>query len=278
MASHSSPDLIPGDLAPGDARAREVDWSGLTLVRIRSAAHPLFDAVVERLQREFGPRGEMERREVIEGRLAWRPDDPVGGHSFLYEMLAVVRGEELVAMRDHTAMVAHGTGHAVVHLSHVLVEPPLRGAGLAEWLRAFPIETARECARSAGTPATKMTLVAEMEHPDGTGAVTARLRSYERAGFLMVDPAAVPYRQPDFRSPEAIDADAIRPLPLALLIRRVGCENETAMPAGEVREVVAALYAMFGAHVRTDHMAPQWALLGGLPTAGLVKLRRPLDA
>jgi len=97
--------LIPADLAPGDGRGLEVDWAGLRVERIRSPQHPLFPRVYDRLWAEFGHRGEMEKREVIGKRLAWDPHRPVNHHALLYEMLAVLRGDELVGLRDHTAIV-----------------------------------------------------------------------------------------------------------------------------------------------------------------------------
>jgi len=279
-------ELIPDDLAPGDAAARDFDWSGLRLVRIRAPDHPLFRAVYQRLWQEFGPRGEMEKEAVIAARLGWDPAQLVNHHAFRYEMLAVQRGEEIVALRDHTAMVpapphrAAHPGQVIVHLSHVIVEPPLRGTGLAGWLRSLPLQTARECARAAGEPARdRITLVAEMEHPDGvTPMVMTRLRSYERAGFLKVDPDAVHYCQPDFRPAAEIDRSSVQPVPLALLVRRVDCEAEPSMSGGELREIVAALYTMFGMHARADHMAPLWALLDHFPGPGeRVGLRPPLS-
>lgn len=280
------PQLIPEDLAPGDARAFEVEWAGLRVERVRSADHPLFDRLYDRLWREFGALGEMEKRAVIAGRLAWDPRRPVAHHALLYEMLAVLAGDELVALRDHTAIVprpphrADHPGQVVVHLSHVIVEPPMRGGGLSAWLRAFPLQAARECAAAAGEPAgDRITLVAEMEHPDPRSAnVMARLRSYERAGFRKIDPDAVRYLQPDFRPAAEIDASSVQPVPLALVIRRVGREHEPTLSGGEVRAIVGALYSMFGAHARADHLAPLWALLDHFPGPGeTVALRRPLE-
>jgi GNAT superfamily N-acetyltransferase len=278
------PALMADDLAPGDARARHFDWSGLRLQRIRCADHPLFGAVYKRLDREFGRRAEMERLDVLAERFRWRPEQPVNGHALLYEMLAVLRGEELVAMRDHTAIVPppscaiDQSAHVIVHLSHVLVEPPLRGGGLAGWLRALPIQTARECAAAvADASGQSITLVAEMETFDGVTAESlARRRSYERAGFLEIDPERVRYCQPDFRSPTAIDATCVQPVPLGLVVRRVGRDGERSMAGGEVREIVRALYTMFGVHVRADHMAPLWTLLDSLPAPSEpVALRAP---
>src|SRR5262249_12792048 len=83
-------------------------------------------------------------------------------------------------------------------------------------------------------------LAAEMEHPDpADDACMTRLRSYERAGFRKIDPAAAPYSQPDFRSPELLAGTRPVPVPLSLIVRRVGAEQETRMPAAQVDAVYA---------------------------------------
>lgn len=274
--------ILPEDLAPGDGRARDVDWSSLRLERIGSAAHPLFQRAYDRLWREFGDKGEMERPDVIAARLAWDPRRPVDGHALRYEMIAVLAGDAIVGLRDHTAIVPPrepgAPRTAVVHLSHVLVEPPLRGGGLSGWLRALPLQAARACAAAAGG-CDRITLLGEMEHPDGvTPAVAARIRSYGRAGFVAVDPARVDYQQPDFRPPGAIAATGLRPVPLMLIVRRVGAEDERSVAGAEVRGLVAALYTMFGVHVRREHMAPLWSRLAALPEPDARVELRPLVA
>ncbi|MFN8642744.1 MAG: hypothetical protein U0802_14235 [Candidatus Binatia bacterium] len=99
------PQLIPEDLAPGDVRGLELDWAGLRVERVRSPAHPLFPRLYARLWEEFGPRGEMEKESVIAERLGWNPARPVEHHALRYELLAVLAGDQLVGMRDHTAIV-----------------------------------------------------------------------------------------------------------------------------------------------------------------------------
>jgi hypothetical protein len=47
----------------------------------------------------------------------------------------------------------------------------------------------------------------------------------------------------------------VQPVPLALVIRRVGREHERTILGGEARSIARALYTMFGVHVRADHMA-----------------------
>ncbi len=273
------------DLSPGDRSVLDADWSDFALERVGSVDHPLFEMAYERLWAEFGAVGEMERREVIAERLAWDPRRPSASHALLYEMAVVRRGRELVAVRDHTAIVplgaAAGAGNGVVvHLSHVLIEPSMRGRGLAGWLRALPLRAARECAAAAGLSAPDITLVAEMEHADAAvAAVMTRLRSYARAGFRVVDPSRTPYQQPDFRSAEEIDRSCVQPVALSLVLRRVGREHESVMRGGELRDIVSALHAMFARHVRSDHMAPVRALLDRFPDpCEEVALLSPLHA
>jgi hypothetical protein len=100
------------------------------------------------------------------------------------------------------------------------------------------------------------------ESPGGIAA----LRSYERAGFLKIDPRSVPYWQPDFRAPEEIDRTGLQPVPYALVVRRVDRESERSITGREVHTLVSALYTMFGVHFRADHMAPLWSRLDSLPS------------
>ncbi len=258
------PALRPADLAPGDRAEAARDWSDLAVHRVRDAVDADFPVAYERLWSEFGGRGEMERRRVIEERLAWDPRRPVGGAALAYELLVLRRGGALAALRDHTAVVrldAAGRplpGPVVVHLSHAYVEPPQRGSGIAAWLRALPLETARRCARAAGVdPAAPSVLVAEMEPQDpAEPRRLVRLRSYERAGFQKVDPAAAPYAQPDFRPPEVLAGATPEPVPLGLVLRRVGREGEARMPAAELAAVVASIYAVYAVHVPAAALDP----------------------
>lgn len=247
------------------------DWRDVQVRRVRDPADADFEAAYERLWREFGARGEMERVRVVRERLAWDPARPLPGAALAYELLVLRRGGELAAVRDHTAVVrldAAGRprpGPVVVHLSHAFVEPAHRGSGLAAWLRALPLEAARRCARAAGrAPDAPIVLAAEMELagaapaevPADPRARALRLRSYERAGFRKVDPAAAPYAQPDFRAPERLAGQTPRAVPLGLVVRRVGRETESRMPAAELAAVVEAIYAVYGVHVPPRALDP----------------------
>jgi GNAT superfamily N-acetyltransferase len=258
------PALNPDDLAPGDRAAAARDWSGLRVQRVASADDPGFALGYDRLWAEFGARGEMERRFVIAERIGWDPARAVGRARLAYELLLLWRGAELIAMRDHTAVVrtdATGSlapGPVVVHLSHALIEPAHRGSGLAAWLRALPLAAARRCATAAGcAPGTPTVLVAEMEpltpeHPERR----PRLRSYERAGFLKVDPAAAPYAQPDFRPAELLAGATPAPVPLELVVRRVGREAERELSREELSAIVESIYAVYAVHVPAAALGP----------------------
>ena len=263
-------EFIPADLAPGDGKALELDCHDLEVVRVRSIHEPLFGMAYERLWDEFGPQHEMEAREILTRRLAWHPAAKIGNCWMRYELILVRRQGQFVAVRDHTAITTCGRGapHAVVHLSHVLVEAPWRRTGLAGWLRAWPIQTARACLAAAGFPAASpITLVAEMEHPDPhVPNRLVRLAAYEKAGFKNVDPAVVKYFQPDFRPPHQIDASGgPRPLPFRLVLRRVGREEQQILQGAEVREIVECLYRMYATGFREQDMAAAWQSLRDYP-------------
>lgn len=230
------------DLAPGDAKSAALDLAAFEVHRIRTVHDEWFETAYARLWEEFGAKNEMERRETLAARFGLAP-------AMTYELVLVQKQGVFAAVRDHTAIPAeHET---VVHLSHNLVAPDFRRGGLAGWMRAFPVALAREL--RPGVPAT---LAAEMEYDDGNDPNRAiRLRAYEKAGFLKVDPTRVAYHQPDFRAPAQIDATGAQPVPFQLLLRRVGREDERVLTGAELRRIVHALYAMYGAQFRPKEMA-----------------------
>jgi GNAT superfamily N-acetyltransferase len=252
------------DLAPGDRETAARDPEEIRVRRVLGIADPDFAPAYARLFDEFGPRGEMETSSVIADRLAWDPEHPIARSALAYELLVLRRRGEIAALRDHTAVVrldARGRpvdGPLVVHLSHAFVEPSQRGTGLAAWLRALPLQAARRCAAATGCdPSTPVVLVAEMEAPLASEPNRMlRLRSYERAGFQKVDPAAAPYAQPDFRAPELLAGAKPKPVPLELVLRRVGREHEDEMPAAEIVAVVDAIYAVYRVHIPAAALDP----------------------
>lgn len=256
-------DWIVGDLAPGCDQDEAILGVDLEAKRVASAAAPEFASAYAELWNAFGAAGEMEPERMIRARLGRGAHAAQPGWCVLYELAAVERAGRLVAVRDMNAVarVEPGTAFAVVHLSHVLVTPALRGRGLAAWLRAFPLQTARRALAAVGAPVdSPVTLVAEMEHPDEPDVARLhRLRSYGRAGFRAIDPRGLDYRQPDFREPAEVDAaGGPRPIPMRLVIRRVGREAETTMPWGEVLAIVESLFRMYALDFRWSDIAPLW--------------------
>lgn len=240
--------LTPDLLAPDDGKSEGLDPAQFAWSRIRSCEHSLFEKAYAALWAEFGATHEMEPREVIAGRFA-------AGDRFRYEMIVARSGDSIAAIRDLTAIWSEG--EVVVHLSHLFVAPEWRRTGLAGWMRAVPGISARALASGHGHPDAAVTLVGEMEYDDGCDPrPSVRLTAYERAGFQKIDPRAVHYFQPDFRAPSVIDAaGGARPLPFQLIIRRVGHETESTITGAEVRRLVRALYAMYGAQFRPQDMA-----------------------
>jgi len=231
------------DLAPGDAKSAGLALAQFEVHRIRSHGNPWFDQAYRALWAEFGVKNEMERRETLAARFALAPQ-------MLYEMVLVLKNGAFAAVRDHTAIPVDD--EVVVHLSHNLVTTELRRTGLAGWMRAMPIATAR-----AFRPGAPITLVAEMEYDDGKDPIRSiRLRAYEKAGFVKVDPARVKYHQPDFRAPMVMDmTGGAEPVPFQLVMRRVGREGESEITGTELRRIVRAIYHMYGAQFRPQDMA-----------------------
>lgn len=262
--------FIPSDLAPGDLRAADADWSALQLHFVRTRSDPAFKQAYHYLWEEFGGRNEVESESVLERRLSWSSARSDGDFGMYYELVEVLTHGQFAAVRDHTAIVdlRPGSEQVVVHLSHVLVHPLWRRTGLAGFMRALPVEAARIALRDAGLPLNRpITLAAEMEpwNPEDPPTLI-RLKAYEKAGFVKVDPAVCRYLQPDFRPPEIIDSSGgPRPLELRLLLRRVGREFQEFTTGREVRAVVEALYAMYAREFRDSEMAAPRASLQNFP-------------
>ena len=254
--------FLPSDLAPGDAKSAALDVSAFQFDRIRGIDDPLFAIAHAQLWAEFGAKNEMERRETLALRFGLAP-------RILYEMILVRRGGEFIGVRDHTAIVSRDGARAVVHLSHNLLAPAARRTGLGGWMRAFPIQTARECLAGKSAP---ITLVAEMEYDDGGDPQRAiRLRAYEKGGFVKIDPQCVDYHQPDFRAPAEIDASGgARPVRFQLLVRRVGREHETMIRGAEIRALVQSLHDIYSPQFRPQDMAHPLLDLSRLPAADAV--------
>ena len=241
--------LTPELLAPGDGKSAALDPANFSWKRIRSTEDPKFNEAYAALWAEFGAKHEMETVATLTARFAHTTN-------MQYEMI-VAREEDgqIAAVRDHTAVWVDN--EVVVHLSHVLVAAQWRRSGLAGWMRAVPILVAREVADRHGAQLAPITLVGEMEYDDGSDLQRGiRLKAYERAGYLKVEPGFARYHQPDFRETTVIDASGGPcPLPFQLIVRQVGREGDRIVPAERVKHWVRALYSMYGAQFRPSDMA-----------------------
>jgi GNAT superfamily N-acetyltransferase len=265
------PPLVePCDFAPGEEDALALDCKEFCFHRIETAEHALFPVAFDLLHREFAPACEMETLETIRRRLersALIRFSESTGFCAKYEMVLVTRNGTPVAARDFTVIRPEQPVHAsvIVHLSHILVLPECRGSGLAAWLRAIPCALARLARESAGS-SLPVVLVAEMEHPDPTVPMTLRrLGAYRKAGFRKLDPAKIPFLQPDFRPAEEIDATGVHPLPLGLLVRFGAALCPESIPTRFAREISSTLYDMYGLEFSAKHLEPVRASLKKYP-------------
>jgi len=268
----SSLKRILSDLAPGDRKSTSFTTENITFHSVESIQDPLFETAFNTLTKFFGAGREMETRSVLEQRFAWNaapllPNQPLLHYSMI---LALDSKKNVAAVRDYSAIVppASEPPRVTLHLSHLWIHPTHRRTGLAGWMRALPLETGRTLLAQANhSPDAPMTLIAEMELPDGKDKDrNLRLLAYEKAGFLKVDPRIVPYLQPDFRDPSQIDASGTpQPIPMALILRRVGCENESFAPASLIRSLIYDLYTLYSKTFRSCDMAPLWDRWRTLP-------------
>lgn len=264
---------------------------------VESSRSPSFDEAYGALAAEFGPRGELERREVV---VRWldeatptptptsRPRGPEELQRTYHLLVARDEGGSLAGVRDCHVVWDRREAVAIVYLAHVLVLPPYRRSGLGALLRSTPVAIARRVLGEAGMDASKVDLLlaAEMEPASrGDEASIVRLIAYGKDGFAAIAPAALPYWQPDFRDLDGVLASGGEPRPLRLLavVRFLGHEGELSLPKRLARAFVTHLYAVFATHVRPDHLAAlETRTLGvldalGTPEVPLLRLPRTID-
>lgn len=228
------------------------------MVTISSPDHPKFDLAFRLLDDYFGEAGEMETRDVIAKRLNLKPESPINGYHMLYQIMMLYSGNECVGLRDHTAILGENSNEVVVHLSHVLVLTKWRRKGLSAILRTLPVNTAHECSRRVGKPNLPVTLFCEMEPLDlSIPANKIRRISYKKAGYKALG-STLNYAQPDFRKPSIIDADpeGQKPIPLDVLLLRLGRHESNSISAEEVITYIKQVYAVYSHSFRKEEMQP----------------------
>ncbi len=225
---------------------------------VGSSRDPELDIAYAALAAEFAPRGELERREVIERWLDEPAAATAGGLRRTYHLLVARNTDDgaLAGVRDCHVVLDPANAIAVVYLAHVLVMPASRRSGLGALFRSEPLVLARRAMAEAGMDEkrTDLLIAAEMEPATaGDEASIVRLVAYGRERFAVITPAALPYCQPDFRDPALITGE-LRPIPLLAVVRHLGHEERSTLPARLARAFVRHLYAVFATHVRPDHL------------------------
>lgn len=233
---------------------------------------PEFDEAYQLLWDTFGPTAEMERKDVIRKFLRDDPFEPEPSGTYMRYFFLVARGEDgrIRGVRDGTVLVnpAYSPDLCVVYLAHIYMRPEARGTVLSYWLRISPVEIAVQfladlhAMGKIALPAPnapgkyfgmRLNLAAESEYFTPEEPVSwQRILFYGRGGFDAINPRHFPYRQPDFRDPEVIRETGNRPLPLMLLVRRMGRERQAQLPIDEARGLMRLLYDDFADHVAPD--------------------------
>ncbi|WP_437278844.1 hypothetical protein WME90_47855 [Sorangium sp. So ce375] len=223
-----------------------------------------FDEGYRALDAVFGPKGELERREVLAAWFAGELTDPAAPITATYHMLlARDAGGRLAGVRDCYVTLDRAARRCVALLSHALVLPDFRRTGLAALLRAAPVALARGAIRDAGLAGAEaggdgaeVMLAAEMEavDPDDRDTVV-RLIAYGRAGFAIVPPTVLPYAQPDFRDTAALGAAPV-PLPLLAVVRQVGEEERGEIPRARAESFLRHYQAVHVREVDPNALVP----------------------
>ena len=282
----------------------EVDFAGLfegeagdkaraagarfSLEGVEGPQDPAFAQAYGALEGYFGPLGEIERREV-HARFAASPRYVRGPYEMRYHLvLARDEAGEVAGARDCTVALCAETRVCVVYLSHALVRPAYRRSGLAALFRLLPVQFGRAAIQAAGFAQDEVDLLLAVEQepvdPARVDSVV-RLCAYGRSGFSVVDPAVLPYSQPDFRDLAALGVEA-SPVPLMAVVRWVGKEKARELPARLCAAYVTHLYdGIHGSHCRAEDLAPlRDFALGRLEASGLARApllplpERPEDA
>lgn len=240
-----------------------------------------FELAYNLLWDAFGPQGEMERREAIEGFLRDDAFDPTPRGTYIRYFLIAARDRtgKILGVRDGSVLVnpTYTPDLCVVYLSHLYMRPEARGTVLSYELRIAPVEIAMDYLHALHTrgriqlPAPQqagryfgmtISLVAEMEYYTPDESVSwQRILFYGRGGFDAVNPRHFPYLQPDFRDPEEITATGNRPLPFMILVRRMGRERQATMPIEEASAIMRLLYDDFACHCEPNVLADNLQLV-----------------
>ncbi len=244
------------------------------LISIEHPDHPDFARAYRVLWDAFGPHGEMEAEAAVRSFLVDDPFKPTPAGTFMRYFFIVARDETgtLRGVRDGSVLYnpTYDPDLCLVYLSHIFMLPEARGTVLTYWLRIAPVELAveylfdlhqRGLVRLPVPDAPgkyfgmQINLAAEMEYFSPEDRLSLqRILFYGRGGFDVIDPRHFPYRQPDFREPELIQATTDTPIPFMLLLRRMGRERQARLPLEEAAATMRLLYDDFACFCTPEHV------------------------
>ncbi len=221
----------PADLHPGEGVARfQRAVERFVGAEVLDPDCPAFEEAFGAMDAYFGHRNEIEPRAALARWLHEPMND--GAIRCRYHLLTWHDHDgTLAAVRDGFVATDVVERRCVVLLSHSYVTEPYRRAGIAGVLRTAPATLARRELREHGLDllTTPTLLVAEMEPVEPERQDTlVRLVAYGKAGYRALDPAVVPYFQPDFRDLATL-AVPPRHVPMVLMVRRLDPSSLTVL-------------------------------------------------
>lgn len=235
------PSLDPRDVAPLDTPKALAAAERFRLEVVTRGSSDAFVASYQMLDGFFGPLGELEPAsalaEFVESeRIEYAPG--LEGH---YRLIAAWDGDELAGVRDFYVDLDIPGRRCIIALSHAYVAPEYRRTGLAALFRALPASLGRRVVEERIRLPLPIMVSAEMEPVSADKPDTViRLLAYGRSGFKVIDPARLPYSQPDFRDPSALGSTHTA-FPLLAVVRVVDRPDATTIPI----EMAAAFSELF---------------------------------
>jgi hypothetical protein len=254
--------LRPEDFGPGDRGPKAQAAARRVTPFSARDSNTAFEDCYRALHAEFAPRGEMETMDDLKWELAGRPHDD--RYEIRYEFLGFRDGDALAGVRDAYVVSFRRAPFVVVVLAHALVLPPWRRSGLGAVLRAVPAALGRAVLGDR-----RLLLMCETDplDPDDPGSAI-RLAAYQRGGFQWLDPARVPYAQPDFGPWRAEGRDP-RPVPLLVGFREVGAEGAAHLDVPAARALYDAMDALHETFTPEDTAARRVAFEARIGDAAL---------
>lgn len=246
--------LDPRDVPVLDRPKAESALQRFRIQVVDDPTDPAFDAAYSMLHEFFAPRGELEDREALARFTRERVIHYAPGMEGHYRLIVAWDGDDLAGVRDCYVDLDLPNRLCLAALAHTLVAPRFRRTGLAAVFRALPATLAREAVaeRYEDPGSVPILIAAEMEPVELDNLDTVvRLLAYGRSGFKVLDPARVPYSQPDFRD-DVVSREGRTGIPLLAVVRWLDHPEATHVPVA----LAAAFPRLF--HVCHRLYLPAW--------------------